>query len=97
MLFTDGKVIAKPFSTFQFKKDCVVIWDTQKENSETIHYVSTELGSDEEYVAMLDLMDLKTTLDTCTESYITLKFGNGQAFVLVRGNIYNVIPEVKVN
>ena len=95
LLFTDGKVVAKPYSTFEFKQDGVVIWDTLKENSETISYVNSGISGDN-YTAVLDLVDLKTTVETCPESYITFNFGNNTAFVLVRGNIYNVVPEVKV-
>lgn len=96
LLFTDGKVVAKPYSTLAFKKDHVLIYDTLKDNSEKINYVNTGLNDDEEYEAVLDLVDLKTTVETCPESYIKLNFGNGQAFVLVRGNVYNVIPEVRM-
>lgn len=95
LLFTDGKAVAKPFSTFEFKKDGVTIYDTLKENKETISYVNS--GIDGEYSATLDLVDLRTTVETCPESYITFNFGNGAAFVLVRGNIYNVVPEVRAN
>ena len=42
---------------------------------------------------MVDFNDLKKTLETCTEQYLTIHFGNQQAIVISRGNVKNVIPE----
>lgn len=100
MLFTtsnNGKEIIKPNSTFEFKKDSVVIYDVKKENKEEIYYTNTSCNIDDAYVAIFDLNDLRATLETCSEQYVTLNFGDGQAAVLVRGNIKNVIPECRVN
>ena len=49
---------------------------------------------DETYSLILDLVDFKTVLDGCSEDFVTMKFGNGQCVVLVRGQITNIIPEV---
>ena len=100
MLFTtsnNGKEIVKPNSTFEFKKDSVVIYDVKKENKEEIYYTNTSCNIEDTYVAILDLNDLRATLETCSEQYVTLNFGDGQAVVLVRGNIKNVIPECRIN
>ena len=97
MLFTDGKTVVKPYSTFEFKNDSVVVWDTLKENQEVINYVGNSIDVGNGYEAILDLVDLKTTVESCTEDTLTLSFGNGQAFVLSRGHVFNVIPEVKTN
>ena len=100
MLFTtsnNGKEIVKPNSTFEFKKDSVVIYDVKKENKEEIYYTNTSCNIEDAYVAIFDLNDLRATLETCSEQYVTLNFGDGQAAVLVRGNIKNVIPECRVN
>ena len=43
---------------------------------------------------MINLIDFKTTLDNCTEDYVTLCFGDNKAVVIKRANIINVIPEV---
>ena len=43
---------------------------------------------------MLDLNDLKGVLENCSEQYVTIKFGDGQALLVCRQNIVNVIPEV---
>lgn len=100
MLFTttnNGKEIVKPNSTFEFKKDSVVIYDVKKENKEEIYYTNTSCNIDDAYVAIFDLNDLKATLETCSEQYVTLNFGDSQAAVLVRGSIKNVIPECRIN
>lgn len=100
MLFTttsNGKEIVKPNSAFEFKKDSVVIYDVKKENKEEIYYTNTSCNIEDVYTAIFDLNDLKATLETCTEQYVTFNFGDGQAAVLVRGNIKNVIPECRLN
>lgn len=99
LLFTSlasSKELVRPFSTFEFKSNEVVIWDGKKENCESIAYVNGDLNIDGSYETILDLTDLKITLETCVESYLNLKFGNTQCIVLSRGNISNVIPEVKM-
>lgn len=92
-----GKSTLKPYSTFEFGKDSVVIYDVHKDNKETISYNNTLLNCDETYTAILDLVELKITLENCVEQYINLHFGDHSAFVLSRGNIKNVIPECGLN
>lgn len=97
LLFNSGngaKEILKPYAKFEFKQSCVTIWDATNINNETIDYTNTQI-SDNNYSAMFDLLDLKSTLDSCSEKYITFNFGDGQAAVIARGNIFNVIPEVR--
>lgn len=92
-----AKDVIKPFSVFEFKKDYVVVYDAKKENKEEIYYTNTHCAIEGVYSALLDLNDLKQTLETCTEQYVTVHFGDGQAIVLSRGNVKNVIPECRVN
>ena len=99
LLFTSAngaKDIINPFSTFEFKKDSMIVWDTNHENYEEVFYSNTECSVDDKYAAILDLKDLKTTLENCTEQYVVLHFGDSQAVVIARGNIKNVIPECRV-
>lgn len=77
-----------------FNPSNVVISDVREENKESINYMNSESGVSSQYVATLDITDLKLTLDTCVEPSVTLYFGDGNAFVLSRGSIKNVIPEV---
>lgn len=86
----------KPYIHFNFGPESVEVSDIEKENKEVIKYLNKESGIDENYEATLDIVDLKLTLDTCVEPSVTLSFGDGNAFVLSRGSIKNVIPEVRI-
>lgn len=95
MLFVQNgtREVIRPYSKFEFKKNEVVIWDAKRENCEVVSYVGGE-ANNSNYVAVIDLTDLKLTLESCTESCVTMKYGNQQAIVISRGNVSNVIPEV---
>lgn len=92
-----AKDVIKPFAVFDFKKDSVVVYDTKKENKEEVYYTNSTSGVEDVYSALLDLNDVKNTLETCTEQYVSIHFGDGAAIVLARGNIKNVIPECNLN
>lgn len=79
-----------------FNEGDVVISDIREENKETLKYLNNRSGITTPYKAILDIVDLKLTLDTCSEPSVTLTFGDGDAFVLSRGNVKNVIPEVVI-
>ena len=40
---------------------------------------------------------VKAVLENCEDPYITFNFGNSKSATMVRGNIVNVLPEVKVD
>lgn len=84
----------KPYSQFVCNGDSMVIFDSNKENKEILKF-KNDTKVDNEYTMTLDLADLKLILDTITEEYVTLSFGNHQAVVLKRPCISNVVPEVK--
>lgn len=90
---TGAKDIINPYSTFEFMKDRVVIWDTNHENYEEVFYSNTKCNIQDKYVAMFDFKDLKITLENCTEQYVALNFGDETALVVVRGNVKVVVPE----
>jgi len=97
LLFSAGygsKQNLKPYSTFEFKPDYVMVYDSNKENFEKLIYQNGSKVTDE-YSMILDLVDFKTVLDGCSDEYITLSFGNNKAVVLKRANIANVIPECR--
>lgn len=81
----------KPVGKFVFSKGKLTLYDVNGENSEEIAISGYE--ANEEYSAVFDLNDLKLTLDTCIEPYLSFSFGDGQAAVISRLNILNVIPE----
>lgn len=96
LLFSAGygtKAIIKPYSKFDFSSSGVTIYANDEQNKETLKYQSP-VEFDETYSLILDLVDFKTVLDGCSEDFVTMKFGNGQCVVLVRGQIANIIPEV---
>lgn len=96
LLFTSGygaKEILKPYSKFEFLKDFVVIYDATNVNKEKIYYQKSIEGMTDNYEAIIDLTELKNTLDGCSDQYINMRFGNHQAFVIARNNIVNIIPE----
>lgn len=97
-IFTgDDKSKAKP-AIFEFDPTNMdlIVWDDNRENSEVIKFTGVS-GVDKTEI-VLDLKDLKLTLDTCNEQYISLSFSNnGQAVVIKRLNIYNVLPLCDLN
>lgn len=90
-----SNVVAKNYGTFKFTKEHLTVFDANGENYEVVNYAN-DTNVDSEYEMKLNLVDLKATLDTCVESHLCLSFGNGQAVVISRGYIKNVIPEVKL-
>ena len=98
MLFTSSssEIDLKQNIMFVFGPDNVTVSDIKGDNKEVLKYLNKESGIVEEYKANLDVMDLKLTLDTCVEPSLTLSFGDGNAFILSRGSIKNVIPEVVI-
>jgi hypothetical protein len=95
-LFNSTDTFTKPYGTFEFGKDSVVVYDSNKENCETIYYDNDVTSLDETYTGIFNLADLKTTLETCNEPYLCMSFGDGAAMVISRGSVKNVIPEVKL-
>ena len=97
LLFSDSKANIKPFSTFEFDTTgTLTIYDVNSENCEKLRYQpgSSITG---EYQMRMDLIDFKRILETCSEQFITLNFGDHNACVLTRKAIKNVIPEVSGN
>lgn len=95
MLFTSA--VTKElvcYSAFEFNTDSVTIYDSRNENKETLSYNNETSNIEDTYKMVLDLAELKGILESCTEQYITLNFGDGEAMILTRGNVINIIPEV---
>ena len=88
-----AKDAIRPISEFRFEKDHMIVFDTRGENKEEVWYTNSTAAIDSTYSALIDLNDLKVTLETCVETYVTIEFGDTQAIVITHGNIKNVIPE----
>jgi hypothetical protein len=86
----------KPYGTFEFGSESVTVYDSKHENCEEIDYTNETSKVDGVYEAVFNLSDLKTTLETCVEPYLCMSFGDGSAMVISRGNVKNVLPEVKL-
>lgn len=84
----------KPVGKFTFKNGKLTLYDINGENSEDV--IVSNFPEDAEYTAIFDLNDMKLTLDTCIEPYLSLSFGDGHAGVISRLNILNVIPECEI-
>lgn len=91
LLFINSEKTSGTFGSLKFAKDCVTLEDSRNINSEKVYYATKLANCD--YTNLVDLLDLKITLENCAEKYLTINFGDGQAIVVARGNVYNVIPE----
>lgn len=92
-----NKEVIKPYSTFEFGKDSVTIYDINKENKEIVNYNNSVVECEEGYTAILDLIELKMTLENCAEQYLNIHFGDHTAMVITRGQIANVVPECRLS
>lgn len=80
---------------FKFGFNSVEVYNKLNTNSEVIYYINEDESlKDQLYTANLDLVDLKAVLDTISDEFINISFGDHQAFVLIKDNITYVIPEV---
>ena len=75
--------------------DSITLMD-KFENSEDI-VVENGSNISESYEFGINLTDVKLILDSCKAEHITLNYGNHKFVNFVRGNISNLIPEVKKN
>ena len=90
-----GRDTLNLYSKFEFKRDSVTIYDARMENKEEIFYTSGNIDIEDFYSVVLDFVDLKVTLESCVEQYINIHFGNHTALVISRGNVKNVVPEIR--
>ena len=93
MLFINSKNSASAYGSIQFDETDMFVSDLSNENKEYIEYNHNIEGL--KYNTVLDLNIIKGILDNCSDTYITIKFGDNQAFVFQIDNISYVVPEVK--
>ena len=80
----------KKYGNFEFNENSLNV-SFGESSKETINYCNTNIS--EKYEAIIDLSDLKLSLENYDEDYFTLNFGNSRSIVIIKNNIYNVIPE----
>lgn len=83
------------YSKFTFDKNKVTVQGTSEGCSESLFYNNDIVNLDGTYGCTLDLKDLKLTLESCSEPFLTISFGDSKAIVVSRGHVKNVIPEVQ--
>jgi hypothetical protein len=97
MLFTKNSV-DKANMAF-IPADCIIDADeiVLKDKFGNIETVGIENGNflNEPYTMRVNLADIKLITDSCKNEHITVNCGNGHSIVFVRGNISNLIPEIK--
>lgn len=88
LLFNDKDTIG----SFEFSNSAVTIFDTNKDNKETIKYENdcNTLGS---YTMGINLSNFKLILDGVDDEYVTVNFGDHRAVVVLKNNIRDIIPE----
>lgn len=97
MVFNFGKSMFKPYGKFDFTEDSVEVSDVRTKNAEVVNYLNSASNLSEGYEAIFDFNDIKSTLEVCTDKYVTINFGDHKALIIARGSVYNVIPEVKLS
>ena len=85
---------AKNFGFLYFDENGVTITTPDENNKELVKYASGTIS--EKYSSMMEIKQLKSTLDVCNEDILTFSFGNHKSAVLARGTIYNVFPEASL-
>lgn len=92
-LFLKNDVITL-YTHLIFNGDELTVFDTKKENNEKIKLLQSNLEGT--YNCILNTNDLKLTLESITEQYVTLVFGNNKAVVFERPDIKNILPECAI-
>lgn len=91
--------VTKNYGIFECGPSEVTVYDANKANKEVIKYANNDGGVPglTSYVMLLNLDDLKATLDSCVETHVRIHFGDEAAIMIPRGNIRNIVPQTKVS
>ena len=92
LLFTNDAT--KCIVTLKFDNDGLYISDAEGNNA-TIAYDSNS-NQNIDYSLKMFAEDLRLTLESVSDKFVVFSFGNHQAVVIAKGNIYNVVPEIVV-
>jgi hypothetical protein len=82
-------------ATVEITSNEMTISDATGDNSEVI---TIENGSavDGTYTMGINLIDLKSVLDSCKNEHITMNCGNHKSVIINRGPISNVVAEARI-
>lgn len=95
LLFSASKLNSDA-GKFVFTSDYVTISDIRGENVENVNYSNTKLDEKTSYETIMDLNTFKATLEGCQDTFITLSFGANNIVVITRGNVKNVIAQMRM-
>ena len=84
--------IDNPVCYLKFSNDGVTLYDKNKVNNEFLYFINNSINCD--YECSLNINDLRLTLENSSDMYITMSFGNKEAIVVSKGQIFNIIPEL---
>lgn len=92
-LFNSGLNTKAIKVNLEIQKDKIIISDINDNNNEELEISNTINSLESTYSTKLFVNDLDSTLKNITDQYLTINFGNNQAFIIVRDNIKIIIPE----
>ena len=93
MLFMPTGTNFQPYGYFEFDNSAVSIYDKSKHNTEKLFYKDSIAVTDPPEELILDLNDLKLSIENIKDECVSLSFGTHRAVVVHHANIYNIIPE----
>lgn len=93
LIFKNGSGSSQPIGKFTFEGGTLTISDGTKGNSETLACDSAEGLNGQVYSMLLYLSDLKTTLETYSDSHLTIGFGDHKSIAIAKAQVKIIIPE----
>lgn len=93
-IFNDKKNIDSCCS-FEFDSSNLTVSSKNNSSTEVLSF-EDNLNIDNIYNADLNINELKNILDSCSNQFINLKFGDNQAIIIQDYNVTYVIPEVHI-
>ena len=95
-LFINTGVGVANYAKLTFNNSTMTISDVSGENAEVLTFDNELTNIQDPYTMCVDLNDLLGVLDTCSLAHVNINFGDSQALTISRGEVINVIPEVKL-
>ena len=95
--FNDGKFEVILVKDFKPHKLLGLMYKTMAQKYDNKEIITVENGSTTpgNYSMGVNLIDLKSVLDSCKNEHITMNCGNRKSIIINRGTISNVIAETR--